>query len=166
VELSSREPAHVIVQMGAYVPTLAAVEVVSQRDQGLERVGFSGRKKSGTGGYFLTPEQIESRHAVQFTDLMTAVPGIRVEGSMGHMSIASTRMAGRSGCVTIVVDGSKWQQLEPGDLDSFVQPTEVAAVEVYQPGASVPVEFTAAGQDCTTVVIWTKVNVLRKAKKK
>jgi len=166
VELSSRAPAQVNVQMGLYVPTLAPVEVRSQRDEGLERVGFSGRKKNGTGGYFLTPEQIDSRHAAQFTDLMTAVPGIRVEGSMGHMSITSTRMAGRAGCVTIVVDGSRWQQLEPGDLDAFMQPSEVAAIEVYQPGASVPVEFQAAGQDCTTVVIWTKTNVLRKAKKK
>ena len=166
VELSSRTPAYVNVKMGDYVPELAPVEVVSQRDQGLERVGWLTRKRSGASGYFMTPEQIESRKAIQFTDLMTTVPGIRVQGSMGHMAISSTRNAGRAGCVTIIVDGSKWQQLEAGDLDSFMKPDEVAAIEVYQSGASMPVEFQTSGQDCAAVVVWTKSNVNRRTRAK
>jgi hypothetical protein len=114
----------------------------------------------------MTPEQIEARKAVQFTDLMTAVPGIRVQGTMGRMAISSTRMAGRAGCVNIVVDGSKWQQMEAGDLDAFLKPDEVAAVEVYQAGGTTPVEFQAGGQDCTSVVVWTKLNVERRNRKK
>ena len=39
------------------------------------------------------------------------------------------------------VDGAQWQQLNAGDLDSFVRPEEVAAIEVYQSGASMPVEY-------------------------
>ncbi|MEO6525418.1 MAG: carboxypeptidase regulatory-like domain-containing protein [Gemmatimonadaceae bacterium] len=166
VELSARNPARKDVKMGAYVPELAPVEVVSQRDQGLERVGFTTRKRSGASGYFITPEQIEARKAIQFTDLMTTVPGMRVQGSMGRMSISSTRMAGRAGCVTIIVDGSKWQQLEAGDLDSFLKPDEVAAIEVYQSGTAMPVEYTTTGQDCSAVVVWTKQNVNRRTRKK
>jgi hypothetical protein len=166
VELSSRAPAQVAVQMGAYVPELSAVEVVSKRDQGLERVGFSTRKRSGASGYFMSPEQIESRKAIQFTDLMTTVPGLRVQGTMGRMFISSTRTAGRAGCVTIFVDGSKWQQLEAGDLDSFIKPDEVAAIEVYQTGSVTPVEFTTGGADCSSVVIWTKQNVNRPTRKR
>jgi Carboxypeptidase regulatory-like domain len=165
VELSSRAPAHVNVQLGAAVPTLAAVEVVSQRDLGLDRVGFSTRKRNGASGYFMTPEQIEARKAVQFTDLMGAVPGIRVQGTMGRMSISSTRSAGRAGCVNIVVDGSKFQQMEPGDLDAFIKPDEIAAIEIYQEGGSTPVEFSTGGQDCTTIIAWTKLNVERRFKK-
>lgn len=166
VELSSRAPARVTVQLGAAVPTLAAVEVVSQRDQGLERVGFLGRKRGAAGGYFMTPEQIEARKAVQFTDLMTAVPGIRVQGTMGRMAVTSTRSVGRAGCVTIYVDNSKFQQMEAGDLDSFVKPEEVAAIEVYQSGASMPVEFQTSGADCSAIVVWTKLNVERRNRKK
>jgi hypothetical protein len=166
VELSARTPARVNVKMGDYVPELAPVEVVSRRDQGLERVGWLGRKKSGASGYFITPEQIESRHAVQFTDLMTVVPGLRVQGSMGQMMITSTRNAGRAGCVTIFVDGSKWQQLEAGDLDSFIKPDEIAAIEVYQSGSAMPVEFQTSGQDCAAVVAWTKMNVNRSFRNK
>jgi hypothetical protein len=154
------------VQLGTAVPTLAAVEVVSQRDQGLDRVGFLSRKRGAAGGYFMTPEQIEARKAIQFTDLMTAVPGLRVQGSMGRMAVTSTRTAGRAGCVTIFVDNSKFQQMDAGDLDSFVKPEEVAAIEVYQSGGSMPVEFQTSGSDCSAIVVWTKLNVERRNRKK
>lgn len=166
VELSSRTPVRVDVQLGAYVPELAPVEVVSQMDQGLDRIGFSGRKRSAAGGYFITPQMIENRKAAQFTDLLTTAPGIRVQGDMGHMYITSTRTAGRTGCVTVYVDGSQWQQLQPGDLDGFVRPEEAAAIEVYSAGAATPVEFQTSGGDCAAVVIWTKLNVNRKTRSK
>jgi Carboxypeptidase regulatory-like domain len=166
VELSSRTPARLTVQLGAYVPELAPVEVVSQMDQGLDRVGFTGRKRGAASGYFITPEMIENRKAAQFTDLLTTAPGIRIEGTMGHMAIRSTRTVGRQGCVTVYVDGSQWQQLEAGDLDSFVRPEEAAAIEVYPAGAATPVEFQTSGGDCAAVVIWTKLNVNRKARSK
>jgi len=164
VELSSRMPARVNVQMGPYVPVLETREVVSRQDQGLERVGWTTRKRGASSGYFISPEQIEAKRATQFTDLLTTTPGIRVQGSMGRMSISATRTAGRAGCVNIYVDGSRWQQLEPGDLDSFVRPQDVAAIEVYPGGGSMPVEFQSTGGDCAAVVVWTKLNVNRKAK--
>ncbi|HEU4720739.1 MAG TPA: Plug domain-containing protein, partial [Gemmatimonadaceae bacterium] len=108
--------------------------------------------------------QIEARRAIQFTDLLTTTPGLRVQGSMGRMYITSTRNVGRQGCVSIYVDGSRWQQLEAGDLDSFVRPQDVAAIEVYPGGGSMPVEFQTTGGDCAAVVVWTKLNVNRRVK--
>jgi hypothetical protein len=164
VELSARTPARVNVQMGPYVPVLETREVVSRQDQGLERVGWTTRKRGAASGYFIGPEQIESRKATQVTDLLTTTPGIRVEGTMGRMMLTATRTAGRAGCVNVYVDGSRWQQLEAGDLDSFVRPQEIAAIEVYPGGGSMPVEFQSSGGDCAAVVMWTKLNVNRKAK--
>jgi hypothetical protein len=164
VELSSRTPARVTVQMGPYVPELAPVEVVSRMDAGLDRVGWTQRKRGASSGYFITPEQIEARKATQFTDLLTTTPGIRVQGTMGRMYIQATRTAGRAGCVNVYVDGSRWQQLEAGDLDSFVRAQDVAAIEVYPGGGSMPVEFQSLGGDCAAVVVWTKLNVNRRAK--
>jgi hypothetical protein len=164
VELSSRTPFRVNVQMGPYVPVLETREVVSRQDAGLERVGWTTRKRGSSSGYFISPEQIEARKAIQFTDLLTTTPGVRVQGSMGRMMVTATRTAGRQGCVNIYVDGSKWQQLEAGDLDSFVRPQDVAAIEVYPSGANSPVEFQSSGGDCAAVVVWTKLNVNRKAK--
>jgi len=35
---------------------------------------------------------------------------------------------------------------------------------VYPAGSATPVEFQTSGQDCAAVVIWTKLNVNRKAR--
>ena len=81
----------------------------------------------------------------------------------GQAMITSTRSAQGNGCVTMYVDGAAWQQLEPGDLDSFVQPGEVAAIEVYS-GSSVPPQFSTPGQSCASVVVWTKTRVLKRGR--
>ena len=65
--------------------------------------------------------------------------------------------------MTFFVDGAQWQQLDAGDLDSFVRPEEVAAVEVYN-GTSVPAQFTTTGQNCSAVVVWTKLRVQTRKK--
>ena len=158
IDLSSRTPARVTVQLGAFVPELSPVEVVSRRDEGLQKVGFLDRKRNSAGGYFISPEQIEKRNAMKFTDILRSTPGIRVSEQNGQAMITSTRSTQANGCVTMYVDGSQWQQLAPGDLDSFVQPNEVAAIEVYS-GSSVPVQFTTVGQSCAAVVVWTKTRV-------
>ena len=161
VDLSSRAPSRVTVQLGVFVPELTPVEVVSRRDEGLQKVGFVDRKRSSAGGYFLGPEQLEKRNALKFSDILRTTPGIRVTELNGQAMITSSRSAQGNGCVTMFVDGSQWQQISPGDLDSYVQPNEVAAIEVYS-GAGLPVQFSTAGQNCAAVVVWTKTRVQRR----
>lgn len=164
VELSARSPARVTVKLGVFVPELSPVEVVSAREEGLQKVGFSDRKRSAAGGYFMDPDQLDKRRATMFTDLLRTVPGIRVSsGANGQQSISSTRSATGGGCVTVWVDGAQWQSMEAGDLDSFVRPEEVAAVEVYN-GISVPPQFVTVGQSCSAVVVWTKMRVQSRKK--
>jgi len=158
VELSARTPARVDVKLGVLVPQLSPVEVTSRREEGLQKVGFLGRKRTSAGGYFITPEQLEQRKALKFSDVLRTTPGLRVTESNGQTMISSTRSAQGSGCVTVYVDGAPWQQLDPGDLDTFVQPNEVAAVEVYN-GTSIPAQFMTPGQSCAAVVVWTKTRV-------
>jgi hypothetical protein len=58
--------------------------------------------------------------------------------------------------------------MEPGDIDSYVQPADVVAVEVYH-GSETPVEFQTPGQSgCATIVVWTraKTETIVKNKKK
>ncbi len=161
VELSSRAPARVTVQLGIFVPELSPVEVVSRRDEGLQKVGYLDRKRTSAGGYFMDTEQIDRRNALRFSDILRTTPGVRVVEQGGQAMIVSTRSASGNGCVTMYVDGSPWQQLQAGDLDSYVQPNEVAAIEVYN-GPSVPPQFTTPGQSCSAVVVWTKTRVLRR----
>jgi hypothetical protein len=163
IDLSARAPARVNVQLGAFVPELSPVEVVSRRDEGLQKVGYLDRKRTSAGGYFLGPEQLEKRNALRFSDILRTTPGIRVSEQNGQAMITSSRSTSGNGCVTMYVDGAQWQQLEPGDLDSFVQPGEVAAIEVYN-GSSTPAQFSTPGQDCASVVVWTKTRVLRRGR--
>ena len=161
VELSANRPARVTVQLGAYVPELSPVEVVSQRDEGLQKVGFLERKRNGAGGYFLGPDQLERRNVQRFTDVLRTAPGIRVSEQNGQATVTATRSSQGGGCVLMWVDGSQWQQIDAGDLDTFVRPEEVAAVEVYS-GVSVPAQFATPGSNCAVVVVWTKTRVLRR----
>jgi hypothetical protein len=75
----------------------------------------------------------------------------------------ATRGQSGGGCVTIYVDGAQWQQITPGDLDSYVRPSEIAAIEVYS-GQQVPPQFTTLGQSCSAVVVWTKTRVLQRGR--
>jgi hypothetical protein len=159
VELSSRAPQRVAVQLGVYVPELTAVEVVSKREDGLQKVGFTGRKRNSASGNFMDSEQIEKRHASLFTDLMRTVPGIRVNLVNNRAMLVSSRSTSNDGCVNVYVDGGPWQQLDAGDLDSFIRPDEVAAIETYQAN-QVPVQFGGSSSaSCTTIVVWTKTRV-------
>lgn len=158
VELSTRAPQRVAVQLGAYVPELSPVEVISKREEGLQKVGFTGRKRGSAGGHFMDPDQIEKRHASLFTDLLRTVPGIRVQLVQNRAMLYSTRSSSGDGCVSVYVDGGPWQQLDAGDLDSFVRPEEVAAIEVYQAG-QVPPQFSNSSSSCAAVVVWTKTRV-------
>jgi hypothetical protein len=103
-------------------------------------------------GHYLDGDAINT-NALNFSDAMRIVPGLRTVPVGGRQMIVSSR--GVNGCVQIWVDGNNWQQLEPGDIDDFVKPHELAAIEVYSPSTT-PVEFQGArGSSCSTIVAWT-----------
>lgn len=164
VELSSRQTHRVEISVADYVPTLQTVRVEAARDRGLREVGFTERQRIGNG-YFMDSEQIKDRQALQFSDMMRTIPGISVQsGGAGNGNVITSSRGGMGGCVNFYVDGTSWQQMYPGDLDSFVRPDEVTAVEVYGPSTT-PVQFQKAGQSgCSTIVIWTVRRIYRETK--
>lgn len=137
VHLSRRTPRDVVVRLGPSIPMLESVVVEATRNIALERVGFAERKRTGAGRY-LSPSDLARRHAVEVSDLMRLFPPLR-PGPLG------------GSCTRYWVDGMRW----PGDIDDFVSPSEIAAMEVY-PQAFAPSEFRLGIEDCRVVVIWTK----------
>jgi hypothetical protein len=161
VELSQQSPQSVTVKMGEYVPVLNTMRVTATRERGLSDVGFADRKRSGMG-YYLDADQLKMRQTTQFSDMLRTVPGIRVQPAGDGTNVVTSSRDATGGCVTFYVDGSPWQQMTPGDLDTYVRPEEVAALEVYS-GATAPPQFQQPGQSgCTTVVIWTERRITRK----
>lgn len=158
VNLSSRQPQQVALKLEKFIPMMDPVVVTARRDRALQSVGFTQRQKSGMGRY-ITGDEIARRNPIYLTDVLRTVPGLRVDYSGGQPTISSSRGVGlSSGCVAYVVDGFRWQSMQPGDTNDFVNPREVAAIEVYQ-ASETPPEFSNAGQSCTTIVIWTKSKV-------
>ena len=162
VELASTAPATVRVVMGEYVPILNTVRVGASLDKGLSDVGYLKRKQAGLG-YFMDGINLRT-DALTVTDAMRSAPGLKIVPSSNGSGYTIKSSRG-GGCVTLVVDGTPWKELTPGDLDSYVPPSDLRAVEVYS-ASMAPAEFQAPGQsNCTTVVIWTALSTNRNPKK-
>lgn len=159
VDLSSRVPKSVTITMEDFVPVLETVRVTAQRERALDDVGFNRRKRSGLG-YYIDADAIKNRNAQYFSDIMRSAPGIRVSQAGGRQYLQSSRDP-INGCVVVYVDGTMWQQMEPGDIDDFVKPHELAAIEVYSP-TSTPAEYQSRGANCSTIVAWTQRRLDRK----
>lgn len=161
VELSTRGPARIEIAMTRPATMLSTVVVKADRDVGLERVGYTQRKKIG-GGYHLDGDEIQKRAPTMLTDLFRTVPGLRVvpSGNGIDYQIESTRQA-TNNCVKYWVDGAPFEAVFPGDIDRLLPINEIAAVEVYN-GVSVPPQFQMAGQSaCAAIVMWSKTRVDR-----
>ena len=157
VDLNSREAQRVTIKLPKYVAMIEPVVVNARRAGNLDRVGFSQRQKTGMG-YYLGPDQLKGRNPSHLSDIFRAVPGLRVSSTPDGDVVGSTRNAGGNDCVQYFVDDMPWQSAEPGDVNQFVNPSEVVAVEVYQ-GSNVPAQYSRGSGGCTTIVIWTKFKI-------
>jgi hypothetical protein len=160
VDLSSHEPRQVTIKLPKYVAVIEPVVVTARREGSLDKVGFNQRKNSGAG-YFLDPEQIQRIRPNLVTDILRTVPGLHVDyGPQGETVSSARGVSSLSGtdCVQYIVDGMAWQSAEPGDVNQFVNGSEVVGAEIYQ-GANVPAQYSRGMQNCTTIVLWTKFKI-------
>lgn len=109
------------------------------------------RRRERGFGRFITRTEIERRHPVLVSDMLRMVPGIMVIRQGMSTRIVSTRGAGRC-APSIWIDGSR--QLEP-DLDAWVHPQDVEAIEVYVGIGETPGEFSGVNA-CGAIVVWTR----------
>jgi hypothetical protein len=164
VELSASTPATVVLRFDQAVAMLPTVTTEAQVETGLDAVGFNTRKKMGMGSY-LDTKQIDNLQAPKFTDILRVVPGLRVQTSGYDTQVYDQRSQG-TGCVNYVVDGSPWVSMNPGDIDAYLIPSNVGAIEVYH-GIETPPQYITPGQSgCATIVIWTKWRLDSQSKKK
>jgi len=61
----------------------------------------------------------------------------------------------RGSCMPTVLIDNMAVQGAASDLNAVINPTDVAAIEVYNSANETPAEFRRSGS-CGTVVIWTK----------
>jgi hypothetical protein len=162
VELSGSEPAKVTVIMSDV--QLAPVIIEANREQALTDLGYTDRKHQGFG-YFLDGSRINN-NASQLAEIVRSAPSLRFNPDSRGRQVFQDSRDPNMGCVTFYVDGSPFRELEPGDINDYVAPNEVRAVEVYGSG-SAPSRFVQSGRStCAVVVIWTVRATNRASKKK
>jgi hypothetical protein len=165
VELSTIRVASTTITMDDAVPVLAAMRTEATADQALSDLGYLSRKQSGFG-YFMDGKTI-NHDAVAFSDVMRQAPGLRITpAGDGRSYVITDSRNSNNGCVNFWVDGTQWQTMTPGDIDSYVRPDELVAVEVYH-GSDTPPQFQTPGQgSCATIVAWTQARISTMTKRK
>jgi len=164
------------VKLSTFRAMLDTVKVTAFRVADRHQSGFTERRRSGAGRY-LTAEDIERRAPLNVSDLFRGLPGIRIGSAVDTLlneaditsdtSIAPTvalglerlvlmrRGAGELCLPDFFIDGQHFRSLSADNLDSFLEPKHLAAVEIYTE-ATVPIQFQGWRTACGTIVIWTK----------
>ena len=154
VDLSSHEEQHVTIKLPRFVAMMDPVLVTARRMNALDKVGF-GQRRNTANGYFIGPERLANMHPFFITDVLRMVPGLRVVHTQnGEDAIISSRDI-RGGCVDYYVDDMQFTEMEPGDINHFLNGGEVVGVEVYQAGMA-PAQYTRPGAACASIVLWTR----------
>lgn len=154
VNLSSAAQNDVTVRLAEFVPVLAPVVVQSRMDAGLDRVGFTRRQRTGLGRY-MTSAEIERFNPLRLNDFLARIPGLTTAPGYGSERVLLGRFrGGQSGCITYYVDSMLW--MGRGSPNDFMQPAEIAAVEVYSSG-TVPAEYSRS--NCDVILLWTKTKL-------
>jgi hypothetical protein len=166
VELSSTNAAVANVTMSDAIPLLATMRVEATKDKALSDVGYLQRKQ-GAMGYFMDGNAI-NKDAISFADVMRVAPGLKVVplGDGRTYVITDSRNAGGNACVNFYVDGSPWTEVTPGDINTYVRPDELVAIEIYH-GSETPPQYTKPGMSsCAAVVVWTIARIHNQPAKK
>lgn len=115
-------------------------------------LGFAERLRGSSGAprsAFLTPADVDRLHPTRTIDLLIHA-GLKPRyTARGEPTVTCPRGGGK---LAVYLDGA-W--LQSSFSLSWLEPTQIQAVEVYRSAAERPPEFNATGSDCT-VVIWTK----------
>jgi hypothetical protein len=119
----------------------------------LERIGFLDRQTSAREGYFVTPEQIDGMQPRTISEIFRRVPFV-----LETNGATSSLLRAARACFVTYLDGLVRHVNAPSELEAYVSPRNVMAVEVYPPGRVPPAAFAQASvrPSCTTVAVWTR----------
>lgn len=164
------QPLHV--GLGSMRAMLDTVRVRAARLGDRRQSGFEERRRQNAGQY-ITAQDIAKKNAHSTADLFRNMRGIRIGFASDTMlsdqfaivdadSMKTTQkrilMRGISGdlCApSFYINGLYVDRMDADDLDSWMSPREIFAIEIYSE-ATVPAEFQRAGKGCGSIVIWTK----------
>lgn len=143
-------------QMESLKTVLDTVKVTAQRIyMSPDMREFEMRKKSGWG-YFMDEDAINKRDPIYVSDLFRMTPGVTVmwSGGFGYSILMRSRSLMSAYCVpAYFIDGMR-VSVDGGQIDNWVSPQDIRAVEVYTRASNVPPQFNTM-DGCGSIVIHT-----------
>lgn len=157
VDVPVHETADLDIRLARRMATLDTVVVRGQRVAIEGPAAFRWRAQHGMGHY-VTRTDLTRLHAQTARDAVIGMLGVRVDPQSGtpYFTRASYLASGgqRCGSAVVMLDGLP---LSGGfDLRTLAA-DEIAGIEVYSSGATIPMELRSAGNgSCGLVAIWTR----------
>ncbi len=127
---------------------------------------FEQRRAIGMGK-FLTRDEIMKHPNSRAADLMLMIGGVHIVHPRNNSAaaylavnrVSTSARTGMSECLAgIVLDGAVVYSGNPGEQPYDINqltPEQLAGVEVYTGGATVPAQYNATRASCALVIIWT-----------
>ena len=138
------------------LPVLEEVVVVADAPEG--KLSLFYQHKRSEIGSFLEPQQVEAARRHSVTDILRAVPGVRVTPGVNtvRLSRAPATPFCRSEQPQFFLDGVPLR-LGSFSINDFVEQNNVVAVEVYNGPARVPTRYNIGrAATCGVIVLWTR----------
>lgn len=133
-------------------------EVVVEGERTLYAYGrlrdFYERRSKGVG-HFVIRWEIEKRKPRVVSDLLYAIPGLRITpGPVGRNTIQLMDPSFSCRTPLLFLDGVL---IRGGDPDEILTPMDVEGIEIYTRISEVPPELsTQAGSACGVIAVWTR----------
>ena len=154
--------------MSTMKAVLDTIRISVSRLANRKPTGFEDRRRTGIGHY-ITAEDIARFRPLLTSHALRTVPGITMEPSRTPGEATSIQMRGAFGQCSpaIYIDGHFMHDLSAEDIDDFVNPEDVAGIEVYVDNAPAQFSTGLAGvgrlkpdsptMTCGSIVIWSKM---------
>ena len=155
VEVSQSNEATVTISLKAVAATLPPVVIHPARVPYTGRLaGYYERLERGSGGYFITREQIDRENPRMLGQLLQHVPGVTAVRVRGRAT--GIRFRGRTCWPLVWIDGTPMPSGEV-DLDSF-SPTSIHGIELYLGSTTAPPRYTYTRDvsSCGTILLWSR----------
>jgi hypothetical protein len=158
IEMLAGDTVHVDIVLTPNPLPLDTVEVRSDVAVSPGMRGFEERRNRGPGMFF-TRDEIQRMQPRVLTDVLRRVPGVQVRPVRGGMgSNVSVQSRGSECPMMFFMNGSTFPLPNDQQINHFVSPEEVIALEVYAGSSEVPAQFNSSrfNSRCGVIVVWTR----------
>ncbi|MGE0443202.1 MAG: carboxypeptidase regulatory-like domain-containing protein [Gemmatimonadales bacterium] len=155
VALASGSTTNVQLTLADQALTLPEISVEAKKIGRAAQFGFNERRQMGSGK-FLDEDAIARLPAADAAALLRQLPNVRVRDEFGTVVLQNNSLrgsvSGGSCSMELMVDGI----VTPPDVLLATPKEQIEAVEVYNNGEDVPLEFRRSTTGCGAVLVWTK----------